>query len=74
MVATISLAHSLGIKTVAEGVDVGEQVEAFHEMGCTEIQGYYFSRPVEAEQLRCWAVAFSLENYALKLPARRANA
>ncbi|MGS2743294.1 EAL domain-containing protein [Halomonas sp. LS-001] len=72
--ATIFLARSLGIRTVAEGVDVGEQVEALYEMGCTEIQGYYFSRPVEAEQLRRWAVAFSLENYALKLPAGRANA
>jgi len=68
VVATISLAHSLGIRTVAEGVEAGEQVEALHEMGCTEIQGYYFSRPVEAEQLRRWAEAFSLENYALKLP------
>ncbi|MDZ7809625.1 MAG: EAL domain-containing protein [Arhodomonas sp.] len=72
VVATISLAHSLGLRTVAEGVDAGEQVEALHEMGCTEIQGYYFSRPVEAEQLRRWAEAFSLENYALKLPARSA--
>ncbi|MDR5900332.1 EAL domain-containing protein [Halomonas vilamensis] len=72
--ATIFLAHSLGIKTVAEGVDVGEQVEALHEMGCTEIQGYYFSRPVEAEQLRRWAETFSLEHYALTLPAERANA
>lgn len=72
VVATISLAHSLGIRTVAEGVDAGEQVEALHEMGCTEIQGYYFSRPVEAEQLRRWAEAFSLKNYALKLPARSA--
>ncbi|MEX2517130.1 MAG: EAL domain-containing protein [Gammaproteobacteria bacterium] len=70
--ATIFLAHSLGIRTVAEGVDAGEQIEALHEMGCMEIQGYYFSRPVEAEQLRRWAEAFSLENYALKLPARSA--
>ncbi|MDZ7804819.1 EAL domain-containing protein [Thiohalophilus sp.] len=69
VVATILLAHSLGLRTVAEGVDAGEQVEALHEMGCTEIQGYYFSRPVEAVQLRRWVEAFSLENYALKLPA-----
>ena len=69
VVATISLAHSLGIRTVAEGVDASEQLEALHEMGCMEIQGYYFSRPVEAEQLRGWAEAFSLDTYALQLPA-----
>ena len=63
--ATISLARSLGIKTVAEGVDAKEQVEALFAMGCTEIQGYFFCRPVEAEQLRRWRADFSLESYAL---------
>jgi diguanylate cyclase (GGDEF)-like protein len=64
--ATISLARSLGIKTVAEGVDAKEQAEALFAMGCTEIQGYFFCRPVEAEQFRRWTADFSLESYALR--------
>ncbi len=63
--ATISLAHSLGILTVAEGVDEKEQIEALYAMGCTEIQGFYFSKPMEAEALRRWAADFSLESYSL---------
>jgi diguanylate cyclase (GGDEF)-like protein len=63
--ATISLASSLGIKTVAEGVEAKDQVEALATMGCTEIQGYFFCRPVEAEPLRRWVADFSLDSYAI---------
>jgi len=63
--ATISLARSLGIKTVAEGVDAKAQAEALFAMGCTEIQGYYFCRPVEAEQMRRWTAEFSMQSYAI---------
>lgn len=63
--ATVLLARSLGIRTVAEGVDAKDQAEALMAMGCTEIQGYYFSRPVEADALRHWVESFSLASYAL---------
>lgn len=65
VVATISLARSLGIRTIAEGVEAEEEVEALMAMGCTEIQGYYFSRPVEAQVLRRWTENFSLAHYGL---------
>jgi diguanylate cyclase (GGDEF)-like protein/PAS domain S-box-containing protein len=42
----ISLAHSLRLKVVAEGVDAEAQAEVLRELQCDEMQGYLFSRPV----------------------------
>ena len=49
--AVISLAHSLRMSAVAEGVETAEQCAFLKENGCDGIQGYYFSRPVSAEAL-----------------------
>lgn len=57
--ATISLAHSLGIKTVAEGADAKEQIDALKTMGCSEVQGFYFCKPLESGALRKWIRTFS---------------
>jgi diguanylate cyclase (GGDEF)-like protein/PAS domain S-box-containing protein len=46
--ATISLAHELGITTVAEGVETAMQLEFLRGWGCREIQGYYYSQPLSA--------------------------
>lgn len=46
--AVIALAESLGIKTVAEGVETEEQLKVVCELGCTKIQGFYFGRPMRA--------------------------
>jgi len=42
----IGLAHRMGLKVVAEGVEVVEQVDFLTRSNCDELQGYYFSRPV----------------------------
>ncbi|MEV6490449.1 EAL domain-containing protein, partial [Actinoplanes sp. NPDC051633] len=44
----VSLGQSLGMATVAEGVEEYGQLAALRAMGCTFAQGYYFSRPVPA--------------------------
>ena len=46
--AIISLAHSLRLTVVAEGVETAEQVAFLQKHVCDQYQGYYFSRPVEA--------------------------
>jgi EAL domain-containing protein (putative c-di-GMP-specific phosphodiesterase class I) len=49
--AVTGLGHSLNIKTTAEGVETPEQLDLLREHGCTEAQGYLFSRPVPANEL-----------------------
>jgi diguanylate cyclase (GGDEF)-like protein len=47
----ISMAHSLGLEVVAEGVDQMEQAIALRELGCDQFQGYLVSRPVAKDAL-----------------------
>jgi EAL domain-containing protein (putative c-di-GMP-specific phosphodiesterase class I) len=55
IVATvINLARSLGLHTVAEGVETAEQLDFLRRHGCDEIQGYHFHRPAPAEVAGCW--------------------
>ncbi len=49
--ATIGLAHSLGQKVVAEGIETEEQLDYLKRSGCDMGQGYLFSRPLPAEQV-----------------------
>lgn len=46
--AVVAMAHELGMKTVAEGVETAEQLEFLAEQGCDVGQGYFFSRPLDA--------------------------
>ena len=49
--AIIALGKGLGMKIVAEGVETDAEARLMTELGCGELQGYYFSRPIEPEQL-----------------------
>jgi diguanylate cyclase (GGDEF)-like protein/PAS domain S-box-containing protein len=52
--AIIALGHTLGLAVVAEGVEAAEEVERLSAMGCDELQGYYFARPMPADALERW--------------------
>lgn len=48
--AIVVMAHTLGIKVIAEGVELKEQADFLTLIGCDYLQGYYISRPVPAEE------------------------
>jgi diguanylate cyclase len=52
--STVELAHNLGLRIVAEGVEDRATMDWLREMGCDEIQGYYLSRPLPAPELTVW--------------------
>lgn len=52
--AIINMARSLGMHTIAEGVETAEQLAFLEVQGCQEIQGYYFSKPLTAKQLEAF--------------------
>ena len=49
--AVITLAHSLGVLTIAEGVETPEQLEGLRYRGCDSVQGYLLSQPVPGSQV-----------------------
>ncbi len=57
--STIALAHALGLKAIAEGVETTEQLALLREMGCDFAQGYLLSRPADMESFTTW-----LDEYA----------
>jgi diguanylate cyclase (GGDEF)-like protein/PAS domain S-box-containing protein len=54
--AVITMAHSLGLKVIAEGVETEAQLAFLVENGCDQIQGYYLARPQPAEECMCMLV------------------
>jgi EAL domain-containing protein (putative c-di-GMP-specific phosphodiesterase class I) len=50
----IGLGHTLGLKVVAEGVEQDEEARALRAAQCDELQGFYFARPVPADELMAW--------------------
>ena len=55
----IDLAHNMGLKVVAEGVETVEVLELLGHMGCDFIQGYYICEPLPGEQLEIWLARHS---------------
>lgn len=46
----ILMAHNLGLSVIAEGVETAQQLEVLKQHGCNKAQGYFFSKPVSAQQ------------------------
>jgi len=55
--ATVKVAQSLGMTTVAEGIETRSQLDVVREQRCDKVQGYHFSRPLPAAELLDWLLA-----------------
>jgi len=49
--SVISMAHGMGLKVIAEGIEKQEQLSLLKEMSCDEIQGFLISKPVKADKI-----------------------
>ena len=58
--ATIAMSHKLGKVVLAEGVETEEQMQYLRRNECDEMQGYFFSRPLPAEDIACMLQDLSL--------------
>lgn len=52
--AILALGNSLGLKTVAEGVEYDAELEFLRSLGCTSVQGYYYARPMPPTDFEEW--------------------
>ena len=50
----VRMAKSLGLKTLAEGVETKEQMEFLKSIGCEKVQGYYYGKPLELRDFLVW--------------------
>lgn len=57
VLAIIQMAHSLGMITLAEGVETSEQLAYLRSQHCDQIQGYLYSRPLERDDFAAWLQA-----------------
>lgn len=77
----INIAQRLGIEVLCEGVETEEQCQYLIKLGCTCVQGYYFSRPVPKEQFYKtykelnghYACPFSKQNFTFNSPSKPAQ-
>ena len=58
----IMMAHKLGMKVIAEGVEAKEQLDLLKTMNCDYVQGYYFSKPLPASDFINYISQFSIDN------------
>ncbi|PMR77693.1 bifunctional diguanylate cyclase/phosphodiesterase [Billgrantia endophytica] len=64
----ISMAHHLGVRVVAEGIEESEQRDFLLEHGCDVFQGYFFARPMPLDQLKAYLVRRPRKVSGMKKP------
>jgi EAL domain-containing protein (putative c-di-GMP-specific phosphodiesterase class I) len=52
--SAVDTGRRLGINTVAEGVETADELQLLRQMGCRQIQGYWFARPMASQALQQW--------------------
>lgn len=55
------MANSLGMATIAEGVDEAEQLAFLRQHGCHIVQGYFYGRPMSAERFARFLESFAID-------------
>jgi EAL domain-containing protein (putative c-di-GMP-specific phosphodiesterase class I) len=56
----VAIAHKLGLRVTAEGVETKGQYDALVDLGCDRLQGYHFSRPLEADAFERFALTHAV--------------
>jgi diguanylate cyclase len=56
--AIVKMAQTLGLETTAEGVEKTESAAILREMGCNQVQGYVYARPMPAQEFSAWVRAY----------------
>ena len=51
---TIDMGHNFGLRVIAEGVEDGQTVDLLKQMGCDQVQGYYYAMPMPVDELYDW--------------------
>jgi diguanylate cyclase (GGDEF)-like protein len=67
--AITALGVSLGMSTIAEGVETSEQLDRIRAEGCTSVQGYLYSRPVPVEQVAALIARYACDATTASIPA-----
>jgi EAL domain-containing protein (putative c-di-GMP-specific phosphodiesterase class I) len=64
--SSIELGHALGLTVVAEGIETGGDQDLLAALGCDEMQGYYFSRPMLPSEFSEWVTSFHARPIGLR--------
>jgi diguanylate cyclase len=64
--AVVKMAHAIGLRVVAEGVETLQQRDVLIDLGCDEMQGYLFAKPMSARAILLWAVHDRPQQHAFR--------
>lgn len=69
--AIVALAKSMNLSALAEGVETSFQIDALLEIGCTQVQGFFFSKALPEGEALSYAENFNLENRWIQLSSAK---